>query len=162
MKKMCLGLCLLMIISGCQKQSQNDLSDTYQEDYSHETTNKQNKGDNDMQQLTLTIHHQDFSVTLEDNATVTEFMKYLPMTITMDELHGNEKYYYMNQKLPTNAQSVDFIEAGDLMLFGDNCLVLFYKSFQTSYTYTRLGHVDDVKGFIKQIDSNSLQVNIYQ
>ena len=85
MKKMCLGLCLLMIISGCQKQSQNDLSDTYQEDYSHETTNKQNKGDNDMQQLTLTIHHQDFSVTLEDNATVTEFMKYLPMTITMDE-----------------------------------------------------------------------------
>ena len=89
-------------------------------------------------------------------------MKYLPMTITMDELHGNEKYYYMNQKLPTNAQSVDFIEAGDLMLFGDNCLVLFYKSFQTSYTYTRLGHVDDVNGFIKQIDSNSLQVNIYQ
>ena len=29
------------------------------------------------------------------------------------------------------------------MLYGNNCLVVFYKSFETSYSYTKIGHIEN-------------------
>ena len=62
----------------------------------------------------------------------------------MSELNGNEKYIYLDTTLPTNSSNPKRINAGDVMLYGNNCLVIFYKSFDTSYSYTRIGHIDDL------------------
>ena len=61
----------------------------------------------------------------------------------MDELNGNEKYYYMTSSLPTNSKRVGNIETGDIMLYGSDCLVIFYESFNTPYSYTRIGKIDN-------------------
>ena len=29
------------------------------------------------------------------------------------------------------------------MLYGNNCLVLFYKSFSTEYSYTKIGYIEN-------------------
>ena len=68
----------------------------------------------------------------------------LPVEFNMSELNGNEKYVYMPSSLPTNSSNPKHINAGDVMLYGDNCLVIFYKSFDTSYSYTRIGHIDNL------------------
>ncbi len=76
----------------------------------------------------------------------------------MEELNGNEKYVYLPQSLPGKAQTVSQIHTGDLMLFGSDCLVLFYKDFSTTYRYTKIGQVEDTTGLAKSLGEGSVQV----
>ena len=66
------------------------------------------------------------------------------MELAMSDLNGNEKYAYLDEPLLTEEYSPQQIEAGDVMLFGDNCLVIFYESFETEYKYTKIGHIDEL------------------
>jgi hypothetical protein len=68
------------------------------------------------------------------------------LSLKMSELNGNEKYFHLPVKLPKSETSPERIQTGDLMLWGSNSLVLFYKTFKTSYSYTRLGRIDDPTG----------------
>ncbi len=106
-----------------------------------------NKGsDNNMtESMTATINDKEFNIILEDNKTVKELMKMLPLEVLMNELNGNEKYYYLEKTLPTDSKRVEKIQTGDVMLFGNNYLVIFYESFKTSYSYTRIGRIENIK-----------------
>lgn len=141
-----------MLLCGCQKQ------ESYQSSYKQ--TNQTQKEDNLMEQRTLKINNQSFSIDLEDNETVQKFIELLPLTMDMQELNGNEKYYYMETSLPTNSEKVGYIDAGDIMLFGDNCLVLFYKSFSTPYSYTRIGHIENVENLETFVGHQNVTVTI--
>lgn len=122
------------------------------------TTNKNevNKKDNKM---TISINGRSFSATLYQNETAEAFKEMLPMTITMNELNGNEKYSYFNHDLPTNSQRQGTIHEGDLMLYGSSCLVLFYKTFSSSYSYTKIGYIEDPTGLQNALDSGSVVVH---
>ena len=80
------------------------------------------------------------------------------MTIKMTELNGNEKYFDLSKGLPTNALNPGTIQNGDLMLSGSKTLVLFYKASHTSYSYTRLGRIDDVSGLAEAVGSKNVTV----
>lgn len=111
-----------------------------------------------MYQIKISAGRKTFSAKLYKNKTTEALMKKLPMTINMSELNGNEKYYYFSDSLPTDAKKPSQIKAGDIMLYGDDCLVLFYKSFSTSYSYTSLGYVEDADGLAKALGSGSVKV----
>ena len=85
-----------------------------------------------------------YNATIIDNETSKKFIEYLPIEFNMTELNGNEKYVYMDYTLPTDIVSPKHINAGDIMLYGNNCLVIFYKSFDTNYSYTKIGHIDNL------------------
>ena len=108
--------------------------------------------------MTVTINGEEFSATLEDNETVRELLTRLPLTIEMEDLNSNEKYYYLDESLPQNDTNVGRVERGDIMLFGSDCLVLFYKSFETPYSYTRVGKIDDVDNLEEQFGQGSVRI----
>ena len=73
------------------------------------------------------------------------------MKLHINNLNANEKYHYLDWSLVTNSSNPRRINAGDIKLYGNNCLVVFYDSFNTSYSYTDLGEVDNVEGFISEL-----------
>ena len=101
--------------------------------------------------INLIVNDKTFTATLNHNETVNELISMLPMTLHMSDLHANEKYNYLDSSLTTNSNTTGRINAGDIKLFGNNCLVVFYDSFSTSYSYTDLGKVDDVNGFVSEL-----------
>lgn len=112
-----------------------------------------------MTDIVITIGERQFMAKLYDNETARAFAEQLPLTIDMSELNGNEKYYYMPEELPADAERPGRIKTGDLMLFGSDCLVLFYDTFSTSYSYTRIGYVEDPDGLAQVLGSGSAKVN---
>lgn len=108
--------------------------------------------------IKIKVNSQTFTATLLDNSSAKAFKEMLPLTINMIELNGNEKYYDFINNLQTNASKPGTIKNGDLMLYGSKTLVLFYQSFSTSYSYTKLGAIDDATGLATALASGNVAV----
>ena len=123
----------------------NNKSPNIDPNLNQETSITDNEEEEDkMAKIYVKINNEKFEINLEENSTTSALTKLLPLDITMDDLNKNEKYVYLEDSLPTNTYSPNHIKAGDVMLFGDNCFVIFYKSFDTSYSYSKIGHIDNL------------------
>ncbi len=148
MKKQALSLvfCMLLLCAGCAPSAQSSgqtPSDGQQEE---------------SMRIVITAGDDVFYATAEQNETARAFAARLPLTLGMSELNGNEKYCYLNESLPSSPVRVGQISAGDLMLYGSSCIVLFYESFSTSYSYTRIGSVDDPAGLAQALGGGFVSV----
>jgi hypothetical protein len=139
---MMLSASLFGCSSGCSQAPSAVGGDANASNQSRINAIKNTKGN----KMKIRIGSKTFSATLFDNATATAFKAILPLTLNMDELNGNEKKYDFSKSLPTNSSNPKTINNGDLMIWGSNTLVLFYKSFPTPYSYTKLGRIDDPAG----------------
>jgi len=106
----------------------------------------------------MTIDTQRFAVTLEDNPTARAFVQLLPATLEMAELNGNEKHASLPRSLPTNAVRPGTIRTGDVMLYGNETLVVFYETFRSSYSYTRIGRVTESAGLAQALGPGNQRV----
>jgi hypothetical protein len=113
---------------------------------------------NNTNQIRLTVGSTVFTAELAGNATAEAFGSLLPMTLDMSELNGNEKYHYLSSSLPTDASCPGTIHTGDILLYGNNCVVVFYKTFSTGYSYTRIGKITDPEGLESALGSGSVSV----
>lgn len=134
---------LLLITTGCSLFKDNNKDNQIEK-----------KSDVTMTKINVTINNKKYILTLENSKTVDEFIELLPQEYIMNDLNENEKYIYLDHSLTTNSYNPKHIEKGDVMLFGDNCLVLFYKSFETNYSYTRIGHIDN----LDDLDNTNIKV----
>lgn len=119
-----------------------------------ESNNIEKKGN----KMKIKIGKHTFSAALYDNETATAFKAMLPLTIRMDELNGNEKKYDFPKSLPAGSANPKTINNGDLMLWGSNTLVVFYKTFSTAYSYTKLGKIDDPSGLENAVGKGDVTV----
>ena len=146
MKKVVLSfliVVLIFMVVGCnsKKSKNNNQSNSTNQQESEINSNNSNEV---VKSVKTIINGKEYIMNLEDNETVKSFVNLLPQELNMSELNGNEKYIYLDTALPTNSLNPKRINAGDVMLYGDNCLVIFYKSFDTSYSYTKIGHIDNL------------------
>lgn len=106
----------------------------------------------------IKVGRKSFNAVFYDNDTSKALLESMPMKLKMSELNGNEKYRYLNKDFPTNEKRVKRVRAGDIMLYGSDCLVVFYKSFNTTYEYTKIGRITNPKGLKKAAGKKSVTV----
>ena len=79
----------------------------------------------------------------EDNEAVSalrELVKDEPLTVQMSMYGGFEQVGPLGRSLPANDTQI-MTEAGDIVLYSGDQIVVFYGS--NSWAYTRLGHIMD-------------------
>jgi hypothetical protein len=106
----------------------------------------------------MIVGERRFAITLANTNTARAFAAQLPLTLDMAELNGNEKHADLSEALPTDASRPGTIRNGDLMLYGSNTLVVFYQTFRSPYSYTRLGHVNDPAALEQVLGQRSVQI----
>ena len=99
-----------------------------------------------------------FAITLEDNPTARAFTRLLPLTLDMPDLNANEKHARLPRNLPAHPERPGTIRIGDVMLYGNDTLVVFYKAFPSSYSYTRIGRVTNVEGLVEALGAGSQRI----
>ncbi|KAH6973274.1 hypothetical protein EDB80DRAFT_595954 [Ilyonectria destructans] len=108
--------------------------------------------------LQLTIGSSVFTASVLDNPTVSAFISLLPLNLRMSDLNGNEKYADLSTSLPTAPTDPGSIRAGDLMLYNSRTLVLWYENYSTTYTYTRIGTIEDVGSLAAAVGGGQINV----
>ena len=112
------------------------------------------KEENMTEKLYITIGNQTLPVTLVKNNATEALMAALaanPITYEADDYGGFEKVGALGISLPTSNQQLT-TQAGDVILYSGNQIVLFYGS--NSWSYTRLGRIEyesleQLKSFLK-------------
>mgnify|MGYP004599508039 FL=1 len=117
-------------------------------------------GENTEMRVNVKVGEKVFSAILYDNSATKSLISKLPLKMKMNELNGNEKYYNLDYSLPTTSVKPEKINTGDIMLYTSNCLVIFYDTFNTNYSYTKIGYIEDVNGLKEALGDDSVEVEI--
>ena len=125
---------------------------------SGDAENGQVEEENSEMQMNVQVGGSTFTATLEENEAVdalVEMMEQGPVTIQMSDYSGFEKVGPLGTSLPTSNQQTT-TQAGDIVLYQGNQIVMFYGS--NSWSYTRLGHIDDLTGWEEALGSGDVTV----
>lgn len=152
MKSLLMTICAVcLLISGCSDKEDLPVLQT-------PPPQVQNPTPSAKKYISITVNGKIFKATLEDKRSARAFAQILPLEVEMIELNGNEKYFYLDNDLPTDSVRVQQIHAGDLMLYESNCVVLFYNDFVTNYSYTRLGKIENPDGLAELLGNGNVHI----
>ena len=140
-----------------ETSSEEISSDT---DVGNETSNEKNEEEVAMEENTfyVIVGETIFSAVFAENSGAQALKRLLTdgdITIQMSDYGGFEKVGALGQSLPTeNSQTTT--QAGDIVLYQGNQIVMFYGS--NSWSYTRLGNINDLTGWEEALGSGDITV----
>ncbi len=110
--------------------------------------------------MKVQIGEYTFTATLEENEAVNELiemMKEGPVVLDLDDYSGFEKVGSLGKSL-TRSDKQATTESGDIVLYNGNNIVIFYGS--NSWSYTRLGKIDDLTDWENALGNGSVTVTL--
>ena len=117
-------------------------------------------GEDAAMKMNIAVNDSSFTATLAENAAVdalVDWMEEGPITLELSDYAGFEKGGPLGRSLPAS-DSQTTTQAGDIVLYQSNQIVLFYGS--NSWNYTRLGSIDDLTGWEDALGSGDVTVTL--
>ena len=153
-----------LILAGCGGTQENKTDDTEPEMAETATTipagDNQQGEEKEMSEKTMRVQIGEYTFTaaLEDNAAteaLTAMMEEGPVTVNMRDYSGFEKVGSLGISLPSSDRQTT-TQAGDIVLYQSDQVVIFYGS--NSWSYTRLARVEDLTGWGDALGSGNVTV----
>ena len=117
-------------------------------------------GEDVTMKMNIAVNDSSFTATLAENAAVdalVDWMEEGPITLELSDYAGFEKVGPLGRSLPAS-DSQTTTHAGDIVLYQGDQIVLFYGS--NSWSYTRLGHIDDLTGWEDALGGGDVTVTL--
>ena len=146
------GVCLALLLCACGAVPAQESEATHtptaaaeepKEDAAEPAVAEDTTEEEETQMLKLRVGETTVAVEWEENESV-EALKALcreePLTISLSMYGGFEQVGPIGTSLPRSDKQTT-TEAGDIVLYSGNQIVVFYGS--NSWAYTRLGHISD-------------------
>ncbi len=133
-------------VTGCNSQNETEINDE----------NVMIQGENKEMKINVIVNGITFTASLEQNEAVDALLDMMnegPVTIDMQDYAGFEKVGSLPTSLPTQDQRVT-TQPGDIVLYQGNQIVMFYGT--NSWSYTRLGHIDDLSGWQEALGNENV------
>ena len=157
-----LSMFILPAMLACDKLPDPVVPDPPQEDQNEGKVNNDNSGgtDNTMSEtIKIIVSGKTLSVKIEDNEATKALVAALSeasITYEANDYGGFEKVGLLGRTLPASDTQIT-TQAGDVILYSGNQIVLFYGS--NTWSYTRLGKMqyeslDELKSFLKAGEGN--------
>lgn len=124
------------------------------------TESESSEEENSEMKMNVSVNGQDFTATLEQNSAVDALVRMMesgPVTLQLSDYSGFEKVGPLGQSLPAS-NSRTTTHAGDIVLYQGDQIVMFYGS--NSWSYTRLGHIDDLTGWEEALGIGDVTVTL--
>ena len=110
------------------------------------------------QRIWMSVGEHRVRIKLAGTQAAQALLARLPITLDMPDLNGNEKHAKLTKALPQRAVKPGTIRAGELMLWGTDTLVIFYETFDSPYSYTPLGNIEDPVGLADILGEGTAKV----
>ena len=142
----CLFTLLALSACGSETPTGKEINSDVQENISSESADPVQSSAEETKmksELTMKINGKTVSVEWEDNVSVSalrELASESPITIQTSLYGGFEQVGSIGQSLPRNDLRIT-TQAGDIVLYSGNQMVVFYGS--NTWSYTKLGHITD-------------------
>lgn len=108
--------------------------------------------------MQLSVNGHLFTATMADNKAARNFYEMVeesPISIRLQDYSGFEKVGPLDMELPRSDRQTS-TQSGDIMLYAGDQIVVFYGSH--SWSYTRLGKVDDLDGWEEALGRGAVTV----
>ena len=144
------ALAAAMLLMGCAAASSQAAASSSETESVEDTAMK----------MKIEVNGSLFTATLADNAAVDALVDWVeegPVTLELSDYAGFEKVGPLGRSLPAS-DSQTTTHAGDIVLYQGDQIVLFYGS--NSWSYTRLGRIDDLTGWEDALGSGNVTVTL--
>lgn len=154
---------IFLLVTGCKSRRSEETTNDIPETTENSETDIATEQENETERVTdikinVKVENHTFQANLESNSAVDAFvdmMRESPITIRMSDYGGFEKVGSLGESLPTSDRQTTTAK-GDIVLYSGNQIVIFYGT--NSWSYTRLGHVDDLDGWKEALGNEDVTV----
>ena len=112
-------------------------------------------------QLFLTVNSKTITATLDSNKAVNYLKSVFPLRVKMYDYASMAKGYNFSssfKKIRKENVNTDNLQIGDIVLYDQKHLMIFYQNFKNEDKYIKIGHVDSVEGLKEKLGENDIEV----
>ena len=151
------AMCLAALLAGCGTPTQETPDPAGDPQATESETSEEATED---MKLYVQVGDRTFAATWEDNeatAALREKLAQGPVTLVLQDYAGFEKVGPLGEPVATSNRQTA-AQAGDIVLYQGDQIVVFYGS--NTWSYTPLAHVDDLAGWTEALGNGDVTVTL--